>query len=275
MHGAGNDFVVIDLISQFLNLKPAHIRFIADRQRGIGCDQVLLVEPPTQPENDFRYRIYNADGSESGQCGNGARCFARFVREKSLTWKRELQVETRNGTMALTVAQDGRINANLGAPIFDTTQIPFQPEDSEDNAEYGLTVAGNTHRIGALSMGNPHAVLTVDSVADAPVSTLGPLIESHPAFPERVNVGFMELVSKNEIRLRVFERGVGETEACGSGACAAAVHGIRRGLLDNAVTVHLPGGKLSVTWSGADNDDVWLAGPTASVFEGVVKLREG
>ncbi len=270
MHGAGNDFVVIDLVRQHTTLSAGQLRYIADRQRGIGCDQILIVEPPQTPEADFRYRIFNADGTEAGQCGNGARCFARFVREQKLTWKRVLVVETTGGMMGLEVNEDGRIFADLGAPRFEPEHIPF---DAPAQAlSYELAVDGNTVDIGAVSMGNPHAVLLVDRVDSAPVSVLGPRIEHHPRFPQRVNVGFMEVISRREIKLRVFERGAGETQACGTGACAAVVHGIRQGLLDRAVTVQLPGGKLSVSWRD-DAGPVWLGGPTATVFEGSIRLR--
>ena len=270
MHGAGNDFVVIDRVRQEVQLNPGQIRRLADRQRGIGCDQVLLVDPPDHPDADFRYRIYNADGSEAGQCGNGARCFARFVREQRLTWKRKLQVQTAGGMMALHIADDGRVSADLGAPIFAPPQIPFKAESAQ--LEYDLSVEGESLRIGAVSMGNPHAVLLVEDCATAPVERLGPAIENHARFPERVNVGFLQILDRSQAKLRVFERGAGETQACGTGACAAAVHGMRLGLLDNAVTVHLPGGKLSVNWQG-DGEPVWLGGPTATVFEGSIRLR--
>ncbi|MEY2908288.1 MAG: hypothetical protein RLZZ602_811 [Pseudomonadota bacterium] len=270
MHGAGNDFVVIDLIRQNIRLTPGQIRRIADRQRGIGCDQVLLVEAPDAMDADFRYRIFNADGSEAGQCGNGARCFARFVREQKLTWKRELRVQTAGGIMGLHIAEDGRVSANMGAPIFDPARIPFIVDVPADN--YEISVGSELHQIGAVSMGNPHAVLLVDDCARAPVESLGPAIEAHERFPERVNVGFMHIKSRQEIELRVYERGAGETLACGTGACAAAVHGMRLGLLDNVVTVNLPGGKLSVSWQGLDQP-VWLGGPTATVFEGSMRLR--
>lgn len=270
MHGAGNDFVVIDLIRQSIDLSVGQLRQIADRQRGIGCDQILIVEPPHNPEADFRYRIFNADGTEAGQCGNGARCFARFVREQKLTWKRVLRVETTGGIMGLEITEDGRIFAELGAPIFEPKLIPF--DAPEQALSYELDVEGTTVSIGAISMGNPHAVLVVDRVDCAPVSELGPRIEGHPRFPQRVNVGFMEVLTPNEIKLRVYERGAGETQACGTGACAAVVHGIRQGLLDRTVTVQLPGGKLSVSWQN-DAGPAWLGGPTATVFEGSIRLR--
>lgn len=270
MHGAGNDFVVIDLVRQAANISASTVRFMADRARGVGCDQVLLVEPPEHPEADFKYRIFNADGSEAGQCGNGARCFARFVREQRLTWKRELSVQAPGGLMGLRVEENGQIKADLGAPIFTPADIPFSA--AAEALSYQLQVAEETLEISAVSMGNPHAVLQVEDCQNAPVSHLGPLIERHERFPERVNVGFMQIISRSEIRLRVYERGAGETLACGTGACAAAVAGIRAGQLDDSVTVHLPGGKLSVHWAGGQAP-VWLGGPTATVFEGTIKLR--
>ena len=270
MHGAGNDFVVIDCVRQSVQLSQGKLRFIADRQRGVGCDQVLLVGPPDHPDADFRYTIFNADGYEAGQCGNGARCFARFVREQRLSNKRELAVQTTNGMMHLRTGEDGRVLANLGAPVFEPADIPFTA--AAHSLEYTLDAGDETYQVGALSMDNPHVVLQVSSCNGAPVASLGPLIERHERFPERVNVGFMEVCSRTEIKLRVFERGAGETQACGTGACAAAVHGMRMGLLDNAVTVQLPGGKLSVSWAGG-NEPVWLGGPTATVFEGAIRLR--
>ncbi len=270
MHGAGNDFVVIDLVRQAANISTSNVRFMADRSRGVGCDQVLLVEPPEHPEADFKYRIFNADGSEAGQCGNGARCFARFVREQRLTWKRELCVQAPGGLMGLRIEENGQIKADLGAPVFTPADIPFSAPS--EALSYELQVAEETLEISAVSMGNPHAVLLVEDCQNAPIAHLGPLIENHERFPERVNVGFMQILSRSEIRLRVYERGAGETLACGTGACAAVVAGIRAGQLDDTVTVHLPGGKLSVHWAGGQAP-VWLGGPTATVFEGTIKLR--
>ncbi|MDG1066626.1 MAG: diaminopimelate epimerase [Luminiphilus sp.] len=270
MHGAGNDFVVIDNVRQNLHLSPSQIRRLANRQRGIGCDQVLIVGPPDSPDADFRYHIFNADGSEAGQCGNGARCFARFVREQRLSRKPQLKVQAPNGLIQLDTANDGRIRAEMGIPIFTPSAVPFTTD--QERLDYTLTVSGASLTVGVLSMGNPHAVMTVESVQTAPVATLGPAIEGHPQFTDRVNVGFMQVLSRDEIKLRVFERGAGETLACGTGACAAVVHGIRKNLLNNAVTVHLPGGKLSVTWGG-NGTAAWLSGPTASVFEGTINLN--
>jgi diaminopimelate epimerase len=269
MHGAGNDFVLIDTISQRVKLRPKDIQRIADRRHGVGCDQVLLVEAPGQPDADFRYRIFNADGSESGQCGNGARCFARFVRHRRLTAQREMVVETTSGLMTLRVLDAGEVEVDMGPPRFAPQQIPLN-RDAEA-LEYDLEVAGETLRIGALSMGNPHAVLRVHALDDELVARLGPAIEGHGDFPERVNAGFMVVKARDAIRLRVYERGAGETLACGSGACAAAVHGIRMGWLDRRVTVELPGGKLRVDWPG-DDASVLLTGPTAISFEGTVRI---
>jgi diaminopimelate epimerase len=269
MHGAGNDFVMIDSISQRIKLRPQDIRRIADRRLGIGCDQLLLVEPPGSPDADFRYRIFNADGSESGQCGNGARCFARFVRHRQLTQQQRMVVETGSGNMTLTVLDNHSVEVAMGQPRFLPADIPFNR--AEQTQDYALRIGDEQLRIGALSMGNPHAVLAVESVDNGSVERLGAAIESHPDFPERVNAGFMQLVDRENIRLRVYERGVGETLACGSGACAAVVHGQRMGWLDQRVTVELPGGKLTVDWAGG-RSNVLLTGPTAISFEGSIRL---
>jgi diaminopimelate epimerase len=269
MHGAGNDFVVVDMISQHCKLRPRDIRMLADRHFGIGCDQVLLVEPPGKPDVDFRYRIFNADGTEVEQCGNGARCFARFVREKKLTSKSVIRVETAAGVIELRVRNRQQVEVAMGTPRFEPAEVPIIAGGRAPS--YPLQVAGQTLEIGALSMGNPHAVLRVDDVNTAELERLGPLLESHPDFPQRVNVGFMQVISENEIRLRVFERGVGETLACGTGACAAVVYGITRGWLQDPVTVNLPGGKLSVSWAG-DSQPVIMTGPTAVVFEGTIRI---
>ena len=271
MQGAGNDFVVIDGVTQAVDLNVGQVKRIADRRRGIGCDQILLLTPPDDPDADFRYTIYTADGSRAGQCGNGARCVGRFLREKRLTRKRELRLLTDGEPLALSFSEDGRVFAGLPAPRFEPAVIPFSAPELA--SQYPLEVQGQSLSIGALSMGNPHAILMIDDCDAAPVNTLGPLIESHERFPDRVNVGFMQILSRTELKLRVYERGAGETEACGSGACAAVVHGIGLGLLDAAVTVQLPGGKLSVSWDGAEAP-VWLGGPTASVFDGTISLRD-
>jgi len=269
MHGAGNDFVVIDLISQRYTLRPRDVRKLADRRLGVGCDQVLVVEAPQNPQVDFRYRIYNADGAEVEQCGNGARCFARFVRDKKLTSKRVITVETAAGIIELRVRNRQDVEVNMGAPVFAPEAIPFAADARAPS--YPLLVDGRELTIGAVSMGNPHAVLRVDDVDTADVARLGPLIESHPDFPQRVNAGFMQLLSDSAIKLRVFERGVGETLACGTGACAAAVYGMSRGWLRDSVTVDLPGGKLSISWAG-EGQPVIMTGPTAVVFEGTIRI---
>ena len=270
MQGAGNDFVVLDGVTQSVELSSVQLKRIADRRRGVGCDQILLLTPPDNPDADFRYAIFNADGSRAGQCGNGARCVGRFLREKRLTRKRELTLLTDGEPLALSIGEDGRVFAGLAAPRFNPAEVPFSA--AEEESQYPIDVQGQSLSIGALSMGNPHAILMVDDCDRAPVHTLGPLLESHERFPDRVNVGFLQIISRTEVKLRVYERGVGETEACGSGACAAAVHGIQLGLLDSEVAVHLPGGKLAVTWEG-DGSRVWLGGPTASVFDGSIVLR--
>jgi diaminopimelate epimerase len=271
MQGAGNDFVVIDGVTQPVELSSARIRRIADRRRGIGCDQVLLVTPPDDPDADFRYSIFNADGSRAAQCGNGARCMGRFLREKHLTRKRDLTLLTDGEPLSLSVMEDGRVVAGLATPQFTPADIPFLADGTA--AQYSIDVQGQRLSMGVVSMGNPHAILMVDDCDRAPVDTLGPLLEQHERFPDRVNVGFMQILSPTEIKLRVFERGVGETEACGSGACAAAVHGIALGLLQREVSVQLPGGKLSISWLH-DEDRVWLGGPTRTVFDGSILLRD-
>lgn len=268
MHGIGNDFVVLDLITQRYRPLPADMKRIADRNFGIGCDQILLVEPPQKPENDFRYRIFNADGSEVEQCGNGARCFARFVHEKDLTGKNPLRVETAKGVIILHLEGD-QVRVDMGAPILQPAQIPFQAD--KQALLYPLEVDGQIYQISAVSMGNPHAVLRVDDCASAPVEHLGPLIERHPRFPNRVNAGFMQVVSRSHIKLRVYERGSGETLACGTGACAAVVAGIINGWLDSRVSVDLPGGRLTIEWAGGDNH-VQMIGPAEHVFDGKIRL---
>ncbi|NND68389.1 MAG: diaminopimelate epimerase [Halioglobus sp.] len=268
MHGAGNDFVVLDLVTQHYRLRSRDVRRIADRHFGIGCDQVLVVEPPTRPDVDFSYRIFNADGDEVEQCGNGARCFARFVRARKLTNKRVITAQTAGGVLELRIRGNHDVEVAMGEPRFEPAEIPFNAEARADS--YTLAANNQTVEIGALSMGNPHAVLRVENVDTADVAGLGPAIESHPDFPNRVNAGFMQVVSQNEINLRVYERGVGETLACGSGACAAVVYGINRGWLSSPVTVALPGGKLTIAWTpGAP---VIMTGPTAEVFEGTIRI---
>jgi diaminopimelate epimerase len=269
MHGIGNDFVMLDGISQHLQLKPRDIRRLADRHLGIGCDQVLIVEPPGRPDVDFRYRIFNPDGSEAEQCGNGARCFARFVRHRRLTSKRLITIETNAGITRLRVLDRERVEVDMGRPVLEPAEIPFLRPGRAP--AYELTVDGRSLTIGAVSMGNPHAVLRVDDVDSCDLARLGPAIESHGDFPKRTNAGFMQVLARDAIRLRVYERGAGETLACGSGACAAVVWGRLQGWLDARVTVNLPGGKLSLQWEG-DDAPVFMAGPTAIVFEGTIRL---
>ena len=269
MHGLGNDFVVVDGIRQRVSLTPEQLRYIADRHFGVGCDQILLVEAPTQPDVDFRYRIFNADGGEVEQCGNGARCFVRFVHDRGLTDKREIRVETLGGIIAPRLEGDGNVTVNMGIPRFLPSEIPFIHDD--DVVIHSLDVADETLEISVVALGNPHAVQVVASVDEAPVDAHGPLIESHERFPQRVNAGFMQIVTRQAIRLRVFERGVGETLACGTGACAAAVAGIARGLLDSPVRVATRGGELSIAWDGP-GAPVRMCGPAVTVYSGVIDL---
>ena len=269
MHGLGNDFVVIDGVRQSVDLSPAQLRFLADRHFGVGCDQILLVEAPTRPDVDFRYRIFNADGGEVEQCGNGARCFVRFVHEVGLTGKREIRVETQRGIIAPRLEASGEVTVDMGAPRFMPAEIPF--DSDTDAVIQPLLVGDETVDISVVSMGNPHAVQVVESVEAAPVASQGPAIEKHPRFPRRVNAGFMEVVDRHAIRLRVFERGSGETLACGTGACAAVVAGIRRGLLDSPVRVTTRGGDLSIAWGGGDRP-VLMTGPAVTVFTGEIEL---
>ena len=273
MHGTGNDFVVIDAIEQKITLSAEQIKVIADRHFGVGCDQLLLVESPTQADADFRYRIFNADGNEVEQCGNGARCFARFVFDKGLTSRRNIPVETKSGLIHLQLDKNGLVTVNMGVPNFNPVDIPFTVNGiTESEPEYyNLMVGSEKVAIGAVSIGNPHAVLLVESVKDAAVARLGPAIESHEQFPQRVNVGFMEIVNRGLIRLRVYERGSGETLACGSGACAAIAFGIHNRLLDDTVVAELRGGDVTVQWSG-EGQPIYLAGPAETVYEGQLKL---
>ncbi|HET8701373.1 MAG TPA: diaminopimelate epimerase [Nitrococcus sp.] len=270
MQALGNDFVVIDAMNQAVELSPAQIQQLADRRFGVGCDQVLLAEWPSRPDIDIRYRIFNADGGEVEHCGNGVRCLARFLYEKKLTTRHELRVETLNGlTTVVHLCDDGPIAVNMGAPILQPQQIPFRA--AAQAAEYPLALERETITIGAVSMGNPHAVLQVDNVDTAPVAVLGPEIVHHPDFPQRINAGFMQVLSRDCIRLRVYERGVGETLACGTGACAAVVSGRLRGLLDTRVKVDLIGGQLMIYWDGNDAP-VWMTGPALTVYEGEIRL---
>ena len=269
MHGLGNDFVVIDATSQPIELTMEQIRFLADRRLGVGCDQVLLIEPPRQPEVDFTYRIFNADGGEVEQCGNGARCFARYVRDQGLTRKDHIPVATATGVITLHIEADGQVTVDMGVPVFEPAEIPFA---ADTRAEvYPLEVEGTQVELSAVSMGNPHAVLRVEQVDKAPVASLWPRIESHVRFPRRVKVGFMQVVDRQHIRLRVYERGVGETLACGSGACAAVAVARQRGWLDDKVTVSLPGGNLKIQWPG-EGQAMLMTGPAVSVFEGKIRL---
>ena len=268
MHGAGNDFVVLDGVRQKIELSPEQLRLLADRHFGVGCDQILLVEKAQRAEADFRYRIFNADGGEVEQCGNGARCFVRFVHDQKLTHKREIVVETQSGLITPRLEDDGRVTVNMGAPIFNPALIPF---DGGGAASEPLEVAGETLQISVLSMGNPHAVQVVADVERAAVEKLGPLIERHPRFPKRVNAGFMQVLGRSHIRLRVYERGAGETLSCGTGACAAVVAGIRRGLLDSPVNVATRGGTLTIAWAG-EGQPVMMTGPAITVFTGEINL---
>lgn len=306
MHGLGNDFMVIDLLSQSLSalyregspsesepdasgnveletiLIPPLIQQWSNRHLGVGFDQLLVIEAPTNPDMDFRYRIFNADGGEVEQCGNGARCFAKFIVDKGLTPKKTILVETNSGNLILVVQDNGQVSVDMGAPIISPSRLPFTAIDTEStikpSANYKLLVDGQTLNIGAISLGNPHAVTIVDDINTAPVTELGPLIENHPRFPNRVNAGFMQVHSRNEISVRVFERGAGETLACGSGACAAVVSGRLNGLLDEVVTVHLSGGDLNIRWtkdinthfSNESMEPVVMTGPATHVFNGEI-----
>ena len=269
MHGAGNDFVVLDAVRQQIRLAPEQLRLLADRHFGVGCDQILLVETAQHPEADFRYRIFNADGGEVEQCGNGARCFVRFVHDKGLTHKREITVETMSGLISPRLEDDGRVTVDMGEPVFEAARIPF--DSDSDAVIQPLKVNGGAVQISALSMGNPHAVQVVEDVERAPVAALGKLIERHARFPNRVNAGFMQVVDRRHIRLRVYERGAGETLSCGTGACAAVVTGIRRGLLDNKVQVATRGGVLNIAWAGG-GAPVLMTGPAITVFEGEISI---
>ncbi|AOE88093.1 diaminopimelate epimerase [Pseudomonas sp. TCU-HL1] len=269
MHGLGNDFMVLDLVSQHAHIQPKHAKQWGDRNTGIGFDQLLIVEAPTNPDVDFRYRIFNSDGSEVEQCGNGARCFARFVIDKRLTVKKRIRVETKSGIIELDVRPDGQVTVDMGPPRLVPQQIPFIADD--EALSYPVEVDDQTVELAAISMGNPHAVLRVDDVTTAPVHSLGPKMEHHPRFPQRVNVGFLQVVDRKHAKLRVWERGAGETLACGTGACAAAVAAIRQGWMDSPVLIDLPGGRLSIEWAGP-GQPVMMTGPAVRVFEGQVRL---
>lgn len=269
MHGLGNDFVVIDAINQQVALSHEQIHSLADRHRGIGFDQLLLVEPAKNAQVQFTYRIFNADGGEVEQCGNGARCFARFVHDQGLSHTNPIAVATNTGNITLNLQDDGQVTVNMGIPIFAPAKIPFVAE--YEAAHYPLQIDRQTVEVGVVSMGNPHAVLQVDDIQTAPVTLLGPRIESHPRFPKRVNAGFMQVIDRNLIKVRVFERGVGETQACGTGACAAMVMGRHWNLLDENVQVLLTGGTLNIEWKGV-GEPVYMTGPTQTVFEGTIEL---
>ena len=269
MHGLGNDFVVIDAINQNVDLSREQAKFLADRHFGVGCDQILVVEPPTQPGVDFRYRIFNSDGGEVEQCGNGARCFVQFVHERGLALKREIRVETRGGVIVPRLEDDGEVTVVMGVPRFKPSELPFLTES--EALVQPLEVDGETAYITALSMGNPHAVQVVADVDAAPVTTQGAAIERHPRFPNRVNAGYLQVLDSHHIRLRVYERGAGETLSCGTGACAAAVAGILRGLLVSPVRVTTPGGDLRIAWDGAGKP-VMLTGPATTVYHGEIEI---
>ncbi len=278
MQGAGNDFVVLDETRGLLGLTDAHYRFLGNRHFGVGADQILSVRPSPGPGIDFEYIIHNADGAEVEQCGNGARCFARFVRDKGLSHKDRLRVKTMKGVIEPELTADGRVTVDMGAPVFDPAQLPFDIQGLVPQADGGwqswplaLGDSGSTVWIAPLSMGNPHAVQRVADVDTAPIETHGPLVQQHPRFARHVNAGFMQIVNRRQIRLRVYERGVGETLACGSGACAAVVAGIRWGLLDACVDVHTRGGVLTIAWAGGDAP-VWMTGPAVNVFTGEIEL---
>jgi diaminopimelate epimerase len=294
MHGAGNDFIVLDATRVPLELPPARVRALADRQRGIGADQILVVGPAPSPQVDFSYRIFNSSGEEVEHCGNGARCFLRFVRARGLASGPVVRVQTMNRVLELREQPDGRVTVDMGAPEFAPERVPFDTAGLVPRRVHGfetwalepLTIGGQTVEVAVLSMGNPHAVLRVDDVETAPVAELGPRIERHPRFPQRVNAGFLQVVSRTQVRLRVFERGAGETLACGTGACAAVVAGIRLGWLDDTVDVDTRGGRLTIAWAGAAaaaqalaagtaqalTAPVQMTGPAAFVFEGETEL---
>lgn len=270
MHGLGNDFVVLDFTQGSIDLSAAQVAKIADRNFGVGCDQVLIIETSSRADIDFKYRILNADGSEVGQCGNGSRCFALYVQQNNLSGNNPISVETISGDMVLELDEEqGLVTVNLGVPQFEPKQIPLT--FTQRQSSYSLDIEGEEIQFWALATGNPHVVINVADVKNAPVESLGPILESHPAFPERANIGFMQILNRDEFSLRVFERGVGETIACGSGACAAAVAGMQNGHLNSAVTAHLRGGDLTIQWSG-EGQPIMMTGPATTVFEGTLIL---
>jgi diaminopimelate epimerase len=271
MHGLGNDFVVIDAINQTVLLSPEQIRFMADRHFGIGFDQLLLVEKPESVNANFKYRIFNADGGEVSQCGNGARCFARFVRDKGLFAGDVITVDTDSGQLVLTLTDNDLVTVNMGIPRHAPSEIPMATD--QESQTYTVEINGKSMALGAVSMGNPHAVIQVENITSAPVADLGRILESHTLFPERANIGFMQVVNRKQIKLRVYERGAGETLACGSGACAAVVVGIEQNLLDNEVTVDLLGGQLAISWAGR-GQPVYMTGSATTVYDGKISLME-
>jgi len=280
MQGAGNDFVVLDGYTQPVDPTPAQVRSLADRHFGVGADQLLLVEKPTLEGVDFRYRIFNCDGGEVEHCGNGARCFVKFVLDSGLTNRRSVRVQVQKGIITLSMQDNGEVVVDMGAPVFEPARVPFTTEGLEGRRQgtdtlWPLDVSGTTRWVSVVSMGNPHAVQVVDDVEAFPVLVEGPVIERHARFPQRVNAGFMQIVGRNEIRLRVYERGAGETLACGTGACAAVATGIRRGLLDAPVVVHTHGDKLTISWDDTrEGEPLLMAGPAVTVFEGEIELTD-
>ncbi|VXC58718.1 diaminopimelate epimerase [Burkholderia sp. 8Y] len=281
MQGAGNDFVVLDGYTQALNLSAAQVRALADRHFGVGADQLLLVEKPTVDGVDFKYRIFNCDGGEVEHCGNGARCFVKFVRDRGLTAASTVRVQVQKGVITLTMQDNGEVTVDMGAPVFDPPRVPFDASGLEGRREgndtiWPLDIGGPARWVSVVSMGNPHAVQVVDDVEAHPVLAEGPLIERHARFPERVNAGFMQIVDRHSIKLRVYERGAGETLACGTGACAAVAAGIRRGLVDSPVRVETHGGTLTISWDGTRDESaaLFMAGPAATVFEGEIELSD-
>ena len=269
MHGLGNDFMVVDAVTQNVYFSPELICRLANRHTGVGFDQLLVVEAPYDPELDFHYRIFNADGSEVAQCGNGARCFARFVKLKGLTNKREIKVSTQSGRMTLHVMDNDDVCVNMGEPEFEPQKVPFRAQKAEKT--YIIRAMERTVLCGVVSMGNPHCVIQVEDIKTAEVELLGPVLEQHERFPERANIGFMQIVDRSNLHLRVFERGAGETKACGSGACAAVAIGISQGLLDKRVKVNLPGGSLLIEWKGEGNS-LYMTGPATHIYDGIIQL---
>lgn len=269
MHGLGNDFVVLDAVRQSVRLTTDIIKRMADRNLGIGCDQVLVIEPPTDRNIDFNYRIFNCDGSEVEQCGNGARCIGRYIKDQQLSGKKTLRIKTKNRVMEITTTTKNMITANMGEPSFIPADIPLDSEQQNDL--YSIDINNSSLKIAALSVGNPHAVLQVDNIDQADVETIGSLIQKHSLFPESVNVGFMQIIDRQNLALRVYERGVGETQACGSGACAAAVAAIKQGLVDKTIEIKLLGGKLTIEWQG-EGQPILMTGPAETVFHGKIKL---